>query len=177
MKNNRTIYAIAGLSALLVIVLWLGITWIVGPVEKNKPETPPETPPAVTPVVIPPKLPPPTEDDMVIRTTKGDVKLNKVYEEKIPGTEYDLSFTFRRNDDYSMNYFPKDKMFLIVIYNVDIGAGRAKAEADFLEILNVTKEQACLLNTDLKVPASVNSQAAGFDFGLSFCPEGRAFPK
>lgn len=166
-----------GLSVLLILVLWLGINWIVGPVENNKGETPPETLPVVPPVTIPPKLPPPTEDDMVIHTTKGDVNLGNVYAEKIPNTEFDLSFTFRRNDDYSMNYFPKDKMFLIVIYNPDIEAGRNKAESNLLDILGATKEQACLLNVELKVPASVNSQAAGFNYGLSFCPSGKPFPK
>jgi hypothetical protein len=84
---------------------------------------------------------------------------------------------FKSSPYYHMEYYPKQQGFIIAIINQDIQKSREVAESDFMAILNINKDQACQLNVSLTVPPSINQKASGGNYGLSFCPNGKAFPK
>lgn len=82
--------------------------------------------------------------------------------------------------DYDIVYFDfdtKDRSFLIDIKGADIMSSRTKAEAAFLQLTNLDQNQVCLLNVSLRVSSVDYANLAGEEFGLSFCPNGKAFPK
>jgi hypothetical protein len=76
-----------------------------------------------------------------------------------------------------MAYYPKQQGFIIAIINSDLDKSRKFAEEDFLSILNITKDQACKLNVSMTVLSDISSLAGGGNYGLSFCPDGKPFPK
>ena len=79
------------------------------------------------------------------------------------------------NNNYSIVYFTADQSFLITILSDPAQAGRIAAEQELLVKLNVTQDEACKLKVALTVPAGVDEQLAGKDYGLSFCPSGQPF--
>ncbi|MDD4901686.1 MAG: hypothetical protein PHE24_00965 [Patescibacteria group bacterium] len=109
-----------------------------------------------------------------ITTNKGTVKVNDITKNPAQ-TLPDSVLVYKATADYTLNYYAQDKLFIITIINSDIQAARVKAEADFLATLKIGKDQACRLNVQLLVPFSVNADAAGINFGLSFCPNGKPF--
>ncbi len=74
--------------------------------------------------------------------------------------------------EYRMVYFAKDGAFLITIESLPFAEARAKAEADFIDNLRISKEDACRLTVAEAVPQDVDPSLAGLDFGLSFCRGG-----
>jgi hypothetical protein len=122
-----------------------------------------------------------TERDTVsIQTKEGNLSvtnLAKVPEAKQLSPQDTLA---QSTPDYDIVYFDfgaKDRSFLIDIKGVDITLARTKAEAVFLQLLNITRDQACSLNVSLRVSSNANDKLSGQEFGLSFCPNGKAFPK
>jgi hypothetical protein len=126
----------------------------------------------------PPAFSLPEKDDskMTITTPGGNVDTNNIYKKPIE-TLPDNAVAFIENSDSHISFYPKNQGFLITIINPDIEAARQKAESDFLNSLGITKDQACQLTVDLGMPAWVNSEAAGRNYGLSFCSNGIPFPK
>ncbi|MDR3642100.1 MAG: hypothetical protein P4L74_00540 [Candidatus Doudnabacteria bacterium] len=82
----------------------------------------------------------------------------------------------KQNDNYSIVYFPVDQSFLITILAQPVQQNRDAAEQLLLSQLQVSEADACKLAVSLTVPAGVSEQLAGVDYGLSFCPNGKAFP-
>jgi hypothetical protein len=121
-------------------------------------------------------VPSPDADKFSIDTQNGTVDVNNVYKNPLDHLSFD-GVSFKDNSDYFIAYYPQEQGFLIVLHNPDIGIAREKAEADFLQTLGITKEQACSLNVSLTVPEDVNSLASGGNYGLSFCPKGKPFPE
>lgn len=123
-------------------------------------------------------LPIPSESDakMKINTKKGLVIINNVYKNTVEHLSNN-GVAFADNDDYYMAYYPADQGFLIVIQNKDIQSARQKAEADFLSILGIFRDDACKLKVSLAVPFYVNEFAAGGNYHLSFCSDGKPFPE
>lgn len=67
-------------------------------------------------------------------------------------------------------------LFYLSIKDRDIQRARDLAEKALLDYLEISKEQACQINVVVGVIPSVNERAAGSDYGLSFCPDGKPFP-
>ena len=109
-----------------------------------------------------------------INTNGGQVKVSNIYKNPIQIFP-DSDVSYKKTADYSLDYYAKNQLFIITITNTDIKTARINAENDFLSTLKITKEQACKLNVQLSVPFSVNENAAGINFGLSFCPNGKPF--
>jgi hypothetical protein len=84
---------------------------------------------------------------------------------------------FNDNKDFSIVYYTQDKSFFITLLNSDIWTTRPLAEQGFLENFKLSKEDACMLKVSLGVPYSVNADASGKDYSLSFCPYGKPLPK
>lgn len=112
-----------------------------------------------------------------ITTRDGTIPVSNIY--KLPGVEL-LDFdgvNFKNSQYYHMEYYPKQQGFIIAILDSAIQKARGIAESDFISVLNITQDQACKLNVSLTVPPTVNEKASGGNYGLSFCPNGKAFPK
>ena len=80
-----------------------------------------------------------------------------------------------QNSNYTINYFTKDQSFLITILAQPIQANRDAAEQELLNELGISAADACKITVVLTVPAFVDETHAGQDYGLSFCPNGKAF--
>lgn len=120
------------------------------------------------------KMPSPSDLVMTINTPGGTVTTNNVYKNSL----YPLSkngVAFHDNSDYYAAFYPEDQGFLIVLQNPDIKLARNKAEAEFIQTLGITKEQACLLKVSITIPADISEQYSGKVYGLSFCPGAKTF--
>lgn len=127
--------------------------------------------------VIHGKKPSSTTSTFDITTQNGTIPVDNIY--TLPDAK-SLDFdgiNFKNSPYYHMEYYPKQQGFLIAITNQDIQKSREMAESDFMTILNISKDQACQLNVSLTVPPSIDKKASGGNYGLSFCPNGKAFPK
>ncbi|MFZ2225915.1 MAG: hypothetical protein WA064_04875 [Candidatus Moraniibacteriota bacterium] len=120
---------------------------------------------------------PQKENQLIVKTPSGTVSINDPH--KLPSGK-PLSMdgvNFKENTNYSIDYYPQDQGFIIAILNPNIQAARDAAEKDFLKTLDITKAAACKLKVTLSVPFDVNENASGKNYRLSFCPNGKAFPK
>lgn len=120
------------------------------------------------------KMPSLSDPVMTINTPGGAVATNNVYKNSL----YPLSengVAFNDNSDYYAAFYPQDQGFLIVLQNPDIKTARTKAEAEFIQTLGITKEQACLLKVSITVPAGISEQYSGKVYGLSFCSGAELF--
>ena len=60
-------------------------------------------------------------------------------------------------------------MFFISVVSWPFDEHRLVAEADFLDKLGITDDEACRLNVDETTPAFANPDKAGKTYALSFC--------
>lgn len=109
-----------------------------------------------------------------IGTGNNQVEISNILKDPIK-TFPNSDVAYKRTDDYSFDYYAKDQLFIITITNPDIKNTRIKAENDFLKTLEITEDQACKLNIQLGVPYSINPDASGINYRLSFCPNGKPF--
>jgi hypothetical protein len=114
-------------------------------------------------------------DKFTIKTSKGDVDVQNIYKNSL-GDLSQSGVAFEDNDEYYIAYYPEDQGFIIALESPNIQNARTDAEKDFLDTLGITQEQACKLKVSLTVPMSVNAKAAGGNYGLSFCPDGKPLP-
>jgi hypothetical protein len=165
---KKFIYIILSLLLLALIVFFYFKITKTNPGENSENKSPNNPGTESSPVV--------TKSEK-ISTPEGEIDLTNVYKNKIPGTEFSMSFAFKKTSDYSMEYFFKEKFFLIVLLNENLEAARKNAETDFLAITGANQKQACYLKVEMTVPYFVDNQASGFDYGLSFCTDGKPLPK
>ena len=114
------------------------------------------------------------EGKITIKTQDGDVDINDVYlvsEEIISG-----NVTIKTTPEYQIVYSSERQNFIISILSSDLQNARSKAEQEFLKILGIGEEKACLLDVTLGVSKDANPNAAGRNYGLSFCPNGKPLP-
>jgi hypothetical protein len=169
-KTKLTIYIILGLLLISIIIFYVYTK--SDPSGNNQPAPSQPSFPVTTNFPIPS----PDEDEMPIHTAQGTVEINNLY--KNPDkTLSQNGVGFIRNPDYYMSYYPEDQGFIITILNPNIEQGRIDAEKSFLQFIGITENQACLLKVTLNVPFAVNAEVSGPNYGLSFCPNGKPFPK
>ena len=94
---------------------------------------------------------------------------------RLSDTQEDV--TLREEKTYTILFYAKDQSFFIGLKDKDLVTARKEGEAALLDTLDISKEDACKLRVSLTVPFSVSENAAGVDYGLSFCPNGRSLPK
>jgi len=112
-----------------------------------------------------------------IKTTSGTVSVLNFYKNpqtRIIDPQGDADIT--ETENYTTIFFPKFESFLITIEDGDIRKVRTEAEADFIKKLGITQEQACSLLVSVSVSRFADENAAGQDYGLSFCPNGIPMP-
>lgn len=146
-----------------------------------------ETPENPNPVGIPvtedsleiePEIPfiKPEGEKFDVKTESGPVSVSNVYKKSIADGGFN-GVVFKMNNQYHIAFHPSPAGFSIVIIGTDIENARLAAEKDFIQTLNISKTDACKLAVSLAVPYNINRHAAGTNYGLSFCPNGKAFPK
>jgi|GEM_PF-1889267 len=115
----------------------------------------------------------PVGKTMEIISTGGEIlSINNVYNKSIG----DLSLNGVALKDpakYFIAYYPNEQGFIITLKTSDVTTARTEAENAFLSLTGTNKTTACKLNVYLTVPLEVNADAAGKNFGLSFCPNGK----
>ena len=116
-----------------------------------------------------------SDEKMTLSTVNGDIKINNLYKNPV-ATLYHNGVLFQQTPDFEMSFYPDDQGFIISLLNPDLQKARNEAEKAFLETLGISKEQACLLKISLGVTADISEKAAGQNYGLSFCPNGRPLP-
>jgi len=121
-------------------------------------------------------IPDKTAATMTLKTKQGDIETNNLYKNPIENLSKN-GIVFGKSNDFIISFFPQDQGFLITLLSPDLAAARTKAEDTFLQDLNISKDQACNLKVELGTPFFVSEKAAGINYGLSFCPNGKALPK
>ncbi|MDO8529736.1 MAG: hypothetical protein Q7S18_03645 [bacterium] len=72
--------------------------------------------------------------------------------------------------------YNNQRSFLISIKSSDnLEETRKKAENELLSKLEISGEDACLLDVSVNVSKDIDENLAGRNFGLSFCPNGKPF--
>lgn len=163
------------IALVILAILLIGALgfWLV--VRQTTPTTTPSTEPSgEQPTTTNFALPATTDDKMFLPLENGSLEVNNIYKDPIASLE-ENGVDFAQSPDYAIAFYPDNQGFIITITNPEIQAARDSAEIAFLMELGITQEEACKLNVSLSVPFSINQQNAGQEFGLSFCPNGKAF--
>lgn len=119
------------------------------------------------------------QDKSIITTPQGD-KIEINAPEKIATEKLDpKDMVLKTASDYQIVYFnySEGPSFLITLTSPNIEPARTNGEAGLLSVLGISKDQACKLQVSLTVPQDVSAKAAGYNYRLSFCPNGKALPK
>lgn len=152
------------MKALIITLLIIGVVGIVGYwMYVNRA-------PAFVPGTVP------TSDAVRIETEAGNLTIDNPFKNSVKYNEKYQDLVMAQNLFYTIQFFAADQSFNITLLNKDIWTAREKAEADFLQRLGLTQEEACKLAVNLAVPASVNATAFGGNYGLSFCPGSYPLP-
>lgn len=120
-----------------------------------------------------PPPPPPPGPTLTIQTPQGNVTINDITKNPIHQVTDDL--VIAETPQYSIDFFPNEKSFSITLLNTPAQKARDAAEAAFLKLLGVDFSGACKLTVTTFVPADVDPNLAGTNYGLSFCPSGQSF--
>lgn len=156
-------------------------------------QTPPTTPNPITPTKIDktpessPKSKPepetkstlPTGPEISIRTGNNiSILVKNFYNDKDTKVfDRQGDAIIANNDDYHIEYQTIDQSFFIILMSSNLQSARDSAEQELQKRLGITKDSFCQLRVVVSVPISVNNNAAGVDYGLSFCPNGIPLPK
>jgi hypothetical protein len=174
------------MSATKKIILAIAIFMLVGLIliiyfyNKNSVVAPATSQPPITTVnqfpVIHGEKPPASENNFEIKTQKGDVPVENLYNLPDAKPLSEDGVNFKNSQYYYMAYYPKQQGFIIAIIDPDIENARSVAENDFLSILGINKDAACKLNVSMTVSPDASQKASGGNYRLSFCPDGKPFP-
>ncbi|MBU0732042.1 hypothetical protein KKC88_04140 [Patescibacteria group bacterium] len=117
-----------------------------------------------------------TQDNKIaIDTGQGMVYINDLLKNPVRKAGQ-KSVVFLEKAEYTMSYYPLPEPgeFIISISFPNPNVVRPQMEKDFLEAVGISETDACKLKVSANVPYAVNPDTAGIDYGLSFCPGGKA---
>ena len=166
---KKIIYIVAGILIVASVVLVV--------IYRNRTVAPESSQPLATPVQIP-SLPSAAElreqGKAAVPAGSENIVINDPYKNalKIVSGNADM----KKTPDYEIVYLGVMKSFVITLYGENLSDSRNKAEQAFLESLGIAKDAACKLNVTLAVAPEANKNAAGKNYGLSFCPQGKSLP-
>lgn len=75
--------------------------------------------------------------------------------------------------EYSITYVNISRQFFIAFSDIPSLELRMKAEDELLQILGISRSDACGLNIYESVPKELGDEYSGANFGFSSCPDGR----
>ncbi len=110
---------------------------------------------------------------LVIPVSGGAIPVSNITQN--PVQQVEDTVVFAKTSQYTIVYFQKEQTFSISIDSAPVQVARDAAESALLQKLGINKNQACSLTVSTYVPFSVDENLAGQDYGLSFCPSGKAF--
>ena len=99
------------------------------------------------------------------------VSMNNFYKISLtpPGQIGEVMFVDETN--YKITYFPIDKGFLIAVLGSPFSSIKSEAEQKFIDVLGISKEDACKLLVVATTPYSINPSEAGREYKLSWCAQ------
>lgn len=113
-------------------------------------------------------------DKITIPTNSGNVIVKNFYNN--PQTyvfDKEKDALIKDHPDYQIQYLTQGNGFLISIINgKEPKNTRADAEKELLNILQITKSDACKLTMTVAVSKDISQNLAGPNYGLSWCPNG-----
>lgn len=180
--KKKMLMIFGGVFFLFMVIIAVALT-----VANSKKKTPPEIVPEVSPTVSPEVLstpttgvPTPTSTPTILPTltptpTKepGRIPISGVAvldftqfaQGKLPNGDVLLI----RTEEYQIIYSQSTQAFTVTILVENFIKVREVAEAKFIDLLGVTKENACRLTVTVGSPSHINSKYAGLVFPLSHC--------
>ena len=113
----------------------------------------------------------------IVHTKQGDVAVLDFFRRHPAFVTPDGSQIFlEQTPDFQFSFDKDDSSFGIALTSKPLRVARLKAESALLRDLGISKGDACKLTMWLGVPVSIDLNAAGRNFGLSFCPSGIPLP-
>lgn len=82
-----------------------------------------------------------------------------------------------KEDAYHIVYYDMDSSVFITLNKKPLVETRKQAEQAFLQKFGLQKAEACRITVVLNTTKYVDPLAAGRDYGLSFCPDGKPLPQ
>ena len=122
----------------------------------------------------------PVEESLVIHTRSGDVVVYNFFidrETKLLGQKESANAVIRDTPEYTLQYTIRDQSFLISIHGGNMREARAHGERVLSEKLRISPAEMCRLSVIVAVSKDLDRNAAGHDYGLSFCPNGKPMPQ
>lgn len=110
---------------------------------------------------------PPQGPTFSIQTPRGIVQVNNFYASASDATSTIVTVT--STDEYNIIYHQENSSFLITLVNRPITTARTDAENAFLQVLGISKSDACRLYVAVGIPAWVDPDHGGEVGPLSFC--------
>lgn len=109
---------------------------------------------------------------IVISTPSGDVEINNIFTKSERGKNGELlPITLEQKQNYDIKYYYDGDYFGIILLQKPLLQARLDAENSFLNMLGVSKEDACKLSHQTNIPAGVDAKLGGdLNYGFSFCP-------
>ena len=163
--SNKTIYVAAGVLMVAIAAFFIGKIFFAGNAGQKSAARVSENAPAPEPLSKVASVP--AGDALIIGTARGAVSVKNFYASAAGATEQFI--VMKKNGSEEITYDTYTSGFSVFISAAPFEANRAAAESNFLEILEITKVDACKLNVWVGVPVSVDPAFAGRNLGLSFC--------
>jgi len=162
------------ICAVLAIILLIFLIYIAFFAKKPQPGADLSTSINIKPLPSPTI---PAGDTVNIVTAQGSLTVNNFYKkaEKIIETAVYL----KNSPNYAIIYGSDSNQFLISLYATDASQAnlyRSQAESEFINILGISKADACKLNMDVEVANSYDQALSNTNYGLSFCPNSVTLP-
>ena len=122
------------------------------------------TPPPVTsPINIPPG------NTLTIGTPQGSVVMNNFYNSADYIAQNQRAIVIQQSSTYDIVYNVSDSGFTLTVFSMPFETVRQTAEAALLNLLGISKQDACKLSVYENVTGNASGQYAGRSFPLSFC--------
>src|SRR3989338_2321121 len=98
----------------------------------------------------------------------SNIEVNNFYT-KAESISSDGVVSIFNNGQYQIGYIGRGGFFQILVLDFPFDRVREEAENEFVKILGISKEEACLLPVNLTTHQYANPEYAGEIFPLSFC--------
>ncbi len=116
---------------------------------------------------------PPTGNMFTLGTPSGNVTVNNFYNIAQSVSTDHTSILIVQTSTYNITYYIPDSSFNLLITTAPFLAARQEAETELLQILGVSRGDACKLSVRESTMPGVDAAYSGSGYGLSFCPSGR----
>lgn len=169
-KNMKKIVII-----FIILIFILGIAFYFLFLRTSSPTPPPSQVNGfpITPPSPPPILPNPDQKTFIIETPAGGIEVNNFIKDAQPQAN-DI-FLLKETGLYAIYYDARFSSFSIILLAEPLISARQEAEIGILDIVRIDSGALCKLDISLTVPAAVNPNIAGKEYGISFCPGGIPF--